>query len=290
MTGMLRLTKYPLLFDNLAKYTSEKNEKERAAVQRATELTREILNRVNQAVREAEDYHRLVEIQRTIDRAAIDRSIIEKSEAVKSENDKTNDKKNEYVKILEEIKNLDVTKRRLIYEGPLQWRLPKGKPVDLHVVLLDDTILLLHRQDDKYTLKMLVNHNSNSVLSPLVKVSTVLVRHNAVDKFSLYLVNTSHHAAQIYDLVAPSSEERKLWYKHINDASEIHKAEREGRRPMPQSSSSDDLIESPEEQLLPETPQQNAGTASAAGTASTNTVIFITYTIKTFSFHYKKNC
>lgn len=271
LTGMLRLTKYPLLFDNLAKYTPEQNDKERAAVLRALERSREILSRVNQAVREAEDYHRLVEIQRTIDRATADRSAFEKTETVKNEADKS-----ERINF-DEIKNLDVTKRRLIYEGPLQWRLPKGKPLDLHVVLLDDTILLLHRQDDKYALKPLLNQNQsqNSVLSPVVKVSTVLVRHNAVDKLSLYLVNTSHHGAQIYDLVAPSSEERKLWYKHINDATEIHKADREGRKPIPQSSSSDDLIESPEDQLLPETPQQNAGAAaSTAATASTNTVIF----------------
>ncbi|XP_011497167.1 PREDICTED: rho guanine nucleotide exchange factor 12 [Ceratosolen solmsi marchali] len=238
LTGMLRLTKYPLLFDNLAKYTCENNE-ERAAVLRSLERSREILSRVNQAVRESEDYHRLVEIQRTIDRSAFD--------------------KFEHPTV-QEFKNLDITKRRLIYEGPLQWRVVKAKPVDLHVVLLDDTILLLHRQDEKYALKFI--NQMNSVLSPIVRVSTVLVRHNAVDKNSLYLVNTSQNGAQIYDLVASSSEERKLWYKHISEAAEVHKArDREGRRPMPPSSSSNDLVESAEDQLLPET----ANNATDAG-------------------------
>lgn len=273
MTGMIRLTKYPLLFENLGKCTPEQNEKERAAVLRALERSKKILSHVNQAVREAQDYDRLVEIQRIVDRGYAD---LEKTEIVKNLIDP--DKIQE---IFNEIKNLDVTKRLLIHEGSLQWRLPKGKPVDLHVVLLNDTVLLLHRQDDKLALKML-NQNHNSVLSPLVKVSTVLVRHNAVDKFSLYLVNTSHNGAQIYDLVAPSSEERKLWFKHIHEVTEVYKADREGRRPMPQSSSSDDLIESPEDQLLPETPQQNAGTANAtvppsatataSGTSTTNVV------------------
>ena len=232
---MLRLTKYPLLFDNLAKYTPEQHERERAAVLRSLERSREILSRVNQAVREAEDYHRLAEIQRTIDRSAFD--------------------KFEHPTV-QEFKNLDITKRRLIYEGPLQWRVVKAKPVDLHVVLLDDTILLLHRQDEKYALKFI--NQMNSVLSPIVRVSTVLVRHNAVDKNSLYLVNTSQNGAQIYDLVASSSEERKLWYKHISEAAEVHKArDREGRRPMPPSSSSNDLVESSEDQLLPETTSQS---------------------------------
>nr|XP_031847705.1 rho guanine nucleotide exchange factor 12 isoform X2 [Nomia melanderi] len=216
LTGMLRLTKYPLLFENLAKYTPESNEKERAAVLRSLDRSKEILSRVNQAVREAEDYQRLSEIQRTIDRSAFD--------------------KFDHPTV-QEFKNLDITKRKLIYEGPLQWRRTeqnRAKPVDLHVVLLDDTIFLLHRQDEKYLLKFINTNQANSVLSPIVKVSTVLVRHNAVDKNSLYLVNTSQNGAQIYDLVAASPAERKLWCKHISEAAEAYKArDKQGRRPTP---------------------------------------------------------
>ncbi|KAL2714178.1 uncharacterized protein V1478_016735 [Vespula squamosa] len=216
LTGMLRLTKYPLLFENLAKYTPEKHEKEKASVLRGLERSKEILSRVNQAVKEAEDYQRLVEIQRTIDRSAFD--------------------KFDHPTV-QEFKNLDITKRKLIYEGPLQWRRTeqnRAKPVDLHVVLLDDTIFFLHRQDEKYLLKFINTSQANSVLSPIVKVSTVLVRHNAVDKNSLYLVNTSQNGAQIYDLVAASPAERKLWCKHISETAEAYKTrDRQGRRPTP---------------------------------------------------------
>ncbi|KAF7394076.1 hypothetical protein HZH68_010895 [Vespula germanica] len=138
---------------------------------------------------------------------------------------------------VQEFKNLDITKRKLIYEGPLQWRRTeqnRAKPVDLHVVLFDDTIFLLHRQDEKYLLKFINTSQASSVLSPIVKVSTVLVRHNAVDKNSLYLVNTSQNGAQIYDLVAASPAERKLWCKHISEAAEAYKArDRQDRRPTP---------------------------------------------------------
>ncbi|XP_014478297.1 PREDICTED: rho guanine nucleotide exchange factor 12 isoform X2 [Dinoponera quadriceps] len=225
LTGMLRLTKYPLLFENLAKYTLDSNEKEKAAVLRSLERSKEILSRVNQAVREAEDHQRLAEIQRTIDRSAFD--------------------KFDHPTV-QEFKNLDITKRKLIYEGPLQWRrtepnrsMPNRsvpKPVDLHVVLLDDTIFFLHRQDDKYLLKFIntTNQAGNAVLSPIVKLSTVLVRHNAAEKDSLYLVNTSQNGAQMYNLVAPSSAERKLWCKHISEAVEAYKTrDRQGRRPTP---------------------------------------------------------
>ncbi|XP_072764898.1 rho guanine nucleotide exchange factor 12 isoform X1 [Anoplolepis gracilipes] len=224
-TGMLRLTKYPLLFENLAKYTPDSDEREKAAVLRSLERSKEILSRVNQAVREAEDHQRLQEIQRTIDRSAFD--------------------KFDHPTV-QEFKHLDITKRKLIYEGPLQWRRAEPnrsmqnrsvpKPVDLHVVLLDDTIFFLHRQDDKYLLKFIntTNQAGNSVLSPIVKLSTVLVRHNAAEKDSLYLVNTSQNGAQMYNLVAPSSAERKLWCKHISEAVEAYKArDRQGRRPTP---------------------------------------------------------
>ena len=233
LTGMLRLTKYPLLFEKLAKYTNESSEKEKAAVLRSLERSKEILSIVNQAVREADDYQRLAEIQRTIDRSAFD--------------------KFDHPTV-QEFRNIDITKRKLLYEGPLQWRIVnRPKPVDLHVVLLDDTIFLLHRQDDKYLLKFINTNQVNSVLSPIVRVSTVLVRNNAVDKNSLYLVNTSQNGAQIYDLVAASQPERELWCKHISEAAEAyHKArDRDGRRPTPPTV----MAEEREPPQSPQTPQ-----------------------------------
>uniref|UniRef100_A0A3B4A3W3 DH domain-containing protein n=1 Tax=Periophthalmus magnuspinnatus TaxID=409849 RepID=A0A3B4A3W3_9GOBI len=50
---MLRLTKYPLLLDNIAKYTDNPTEKDK--VKQAADCCRKILNHVNQAVKESED-------------------------------------------------------------------------------------------------------------------------------------------------------------------------------------------------------------------------------------------
>nr|CAD7429056.1 unnamed protein product [Timema monikensis] len=194
-TGMQRLTKYPLLFENLAKHTEEGTE-ELSGVQRALERSKEILNHVNQAKREAEDHQRLSDIMRRLDRSGFEK--VDHPMAG-------------------EFKNLDLTKHRLIHEGPLNWRIGnRQKLIDLHVLLLEDVIILLQKQDEKFVLKF---YNMNTAgggversptLSPIIKVSTVLVRHNAVDKKALYLVNTSQNGAQIYDLVATSSAERKI--------------------------------------------------------------------------------
>jgi len=60
------------LFENLAKYTEEDTE-ELVSVLRAVERSKEILNHVNQAVREAEDYQRLIDIQRKLEKLSFDK-------------------------------------------------------------------------------------------------------------------------------------------------------------------------------------------------------------------------
>lgn len=72
-TAMQRLTKYPLLLENLAKYTQPRSD-EMVAVRKSLERARDILNRVNQAVREADNYNRLVDIQRRLDKSAFDKT------------------------------------------------------------------------------------------------------------------------------------------------------------------------------------------------------------------------
>jgi hypothetical protein len=61
------------LFENLAKYTEEDTE-ELVSVLRAVERSKEILNYVNQAVRDAEDYQRLTDIQRRLEKSGFDKS------------------------------------------------------------------------------------------------------------------------------------------------------------------------------------------------------------------------
>lgn len=71
-TVLQRLTKYPLLFESLVKIfvkVEPDNEKEAQSIQRARELSRRILDHVNQAVREAEDTHTLQTIQKRLDKS-----------------------------------------------------------------------------------------------------------------------------------------------------------------------------------------------------------------------------
>lgn len=51
---------------------------------------------------------------------------------------------------------------KLIHDGPLQWRFGKNKAVDLHVVLLEDLLILLTRTSDSNRL-VLRFHNINLI-------------------------------------------------------------------------------------------------------------------------------
>ncbi len=48
------------------------------------------------------------------------------------------------------FQNLDLTRHKMIHDGQLIWRIGKTKSIDLQVLLLEDILVLIQRQDDKY--------------------------------------------------------------------------------------------------------------------------------------------
>ena len=95
------------------------------------------------------------------------------------------------------LQNLDLTKHRLIYDGPLTMKLgdtKRFKTIDLHVVLLEDCIMLLQKQDDKYLLKFHTTtfgttgapQGQKFCHSPVIKFSTMLVRPVATGIYVIF--------------------------------------------------------------------------------------------------------
>ncbi|XP_067881590.1 rho guanine nucleotide exchange factor 1-like isoform X2 [Heterodontus francisci] len=194
---MQRLTKYPLLLENIAKYTDQQMEKQQ--VQQAAECCRNILKDVNQEVRETENLRRLHDYQRRLDISNLRQS----SDQVAAD-----------------FKNIDLTQRRMVHEGPLIWKLTKEKAVDVHVLLLDDILLLMQKVDDKMVLKC---HSKNSMgvsegkqmLCPIIKLGSVLARDVATDRKAFFVLFQTETGAQIYELVAQTVSERKNWCDKI---------------------------------------------------------------------------
>ncbi|KAJ0063949.1 hypothetical protein NL108_014476, partial [Boleophthalmus pectinirostris] len=222
---MLRLTKYPLLLDNIAKNTDDPTEKDK--VKQAADCCRKILNHVNQAVKESEDKQRLEDYQRRLDLSSL--------------------KQTDNPMILE-LKNLDLTKKMLVHEGPLSWKVNKDKTIELYTLLLEDILVLLQKQDERLILKC---HSKNlagtadtkHIFSPIIKLSTVLVRSVATDNKSFFVLSMSDNGAQIYELMAPTVSDQRTWQRLISQRAEAMKVKPHNIIPLPQSDGERDGVE-----------------------------------------------
>ncbi|NXV00689.1 ARHGB factor, partial [Cettia cetti] len=191
VSEMQRLTKYPLLLESIIKCT-EAGSPEQQKLCRVRDQCRDIVRFVNDAVRRAENRQRLQEHQKHLDTTALERT--------------SNP-------LAAQFRNLDLTSHRMIHEGPLAWRVGKDKSVDLHVLLLEDLLVLLQRQDERLVLKChskggLGASDTKQSFSPVLKLSSLLVRSVATDKRALFIICTSELGPQIYELVALTFSEK----------------------------------------------------------------------------------
>ncbi|XP_041429471.1 rho guanine nucleotide exchange factor 11 isoform X2 [Xenopus laevis] len=201
VSEMQRLTKYPLLLENVLKHT-DSGTQEHEKLYRCRDRCRDILKYVNESVKQAENEHRLAEYQKRLDASHLERS---------------------NNPLAAEFKNLDLTTRRMIHEGPLTWRVTKDKTIDLHVLLLEDLLVLLQKQDEKLVLKChskttMVSTDTKQTFSPVIKLNSVLVRSVATDKRALFIICTSDLGPQIYELVAMTSSEKNTWKDLLEEA------------------------------------------------------------------------
>ncbi|XP_071958572.1 uncharacterized protein [Antedon mediterranea] len=208
-----RITKYPLLIENLMKYTISPNP-DVEKLQKALECSKQMLSYVNQAVKECENQQKLVEISGRMDTSPLDRS---------------------NNPIVQEYKNIDLTNRKLLHYGDLTWKIGKTKKLDLHVLLLDDILVLLQKQDERYVLKchsMTVQRGDDvrNTHSPIVKLATLLCRNVATNKKAFFLVSTQITGPQIYELVAGTAIKRQAWMDVILAAQDAAKKRPSRRR------------------------------------------------------------
>uniref|UniRef100_W5KK75 Rho guanine nucleotide exchange factor (GEF) 11 n=1 Tax=Astyanax mexicanus TaxID=7994 RepID=W5KK75_ASTMX len=194
VSEMQRLTKYPLLLDNIIKYT-EAVSPDLQQLQRAQACCRGILQTVNEVVRETEHRQRLSQYQRRLDSSPLERQANP---------------------VAAQFKNLDLTTKRMIHEGPLTWKVSKDKAIEIQALLLSDLLVLLQRgPDDRLILRCPSrslgggNTDFKSLFCPVVRLDSALVRSVATDNKALYVISTSE--SQIYELVAGTFSEKNNW-------------------------------------------------------------------------------
>ncbi|XP_053349910.1 rho guanine nucleotide exchange factor 11 isoform X2 [Clarias gariepinus] len=195
VSEMQRLTKYPLLLDNIIKHTEATSPDSQPLV-RAQVCCRGILQAVNEVVRETEHRQLLSQYQRRLDLSPLERQANP---------------------VAASFKNLDLTTKKMIHEGPLTWKVSKDKVVEVQALLLSDLLVLLQRgPDDRLILRCpsrslggVGSTDHKTPFCPVVRLNSSLVRSNATDNKALYVVSTSE--GQMYELVAGTSSERNTW-------------------------------------------------------------------------------
>ncbi|XP_045559426.1 rho guanine nucleotide exchange factor 12 isoform X4 [Salmo salar] len=222
---MQRLTKYPLLLENIAKYTDDTVEKDK--VKKAGDCCRKILNHVNQAVKESENKQRLEHYQRRLDLSSLKQT----------ENP-----------MITELKNLDLTKKKMVHEGPLSWKVNKDKTIELYTLLLEDILVLLQKQDERLVLKCHSKNLSGTadtkhIFSPIIKLNAVLVRSVATDNKSFFVLSMSDNGAQIYELMAQTVSEQRMWQRQITQRADAMKVKPHSGIHLPQTDGERDGVE-----------------------------------------------
>uniref|UniRef100_A0AAY3ZWW5 Rho guanine nucleotide exchange factor (GEF) 11 n=1 Tax=Denticeps clupeoides TaxID=299321 RepID=A0AAY3ZWW5_9TELE len=221
VSEMQRLTKYPLLLDNIIKHT-EAGSPDLQPLQRAQACCRGILQTVNEVVRETEHRLRLGQYQRRLDISALERQANP---------------------VAVQFKNLDLTTKRMIHEGPLTWKVSKDKTLEMHALLLSDLLVLLQKgADDRLILRCPSRGLGGATggvaapkttFCPIVRLDSLLVRSVATDNKGLYVISASE--GQIYELVAGTSSEKNTWKefleKTISQATENANAAKPGSAP-----------------------------------------------------------
>uniref|UniRef100_A0A1A8F8P5 Rho guanine nucleotide exchange factor (GEF) 11 n=1 Tax=Nothobranchius korthausae TaxID=1143690 RepID=A0A1A8F8P5_9TELE len=196
VSEMQRLTKYPLLLDNIIKYT-EAASSDLPPLQHAQACCRGILQAVNEDVREAEHRQRLSQYQRRLDAAP-------------------------------QFKHLDLTTKRMIHEGPLMWRISKDKQIEVQALLLSDYLVLLQRAPDdrlqlRYPSRWLGGGggggsmgDSKTSFSPLLKLESLFVRSVATDVRALFILSSTEN--QMYELGMATQSEKSTWKDLLDKA------------------------------------------------------------------------
>lgn len=169
---------------------------EREFIQRALQQSRQILVRVNEAIKEAISHNKLKEIWKRTDKYP-------------------------------GVPLIDISKQQVVHEGLLTLRLSK-RSFDVYVLLLNDYIIILTREgQDKYRLKFFTPEGKSSsslsssgsqsaVYSPVFVIDEHLTtRDAATDENGFYLLCKRKDDSRIYEFASRSPAERLNWRDKI---------------------------------------------------------------------------
>ncbi|XP_063737556.1 rho guanine nucleotide exchange factor 2 isoform X2 [Eleginops maclovinus] len=181
-----RITKYPVLIQRILDNTKG-SEEEAQALSRALLLLKGLISSVDQEVLELDRTRRLQEVQARLDPRA--QAEVQGGGV---------------------FRGGELLRRRLLYEGPLLWKVQGSRMKDVQVLLMSDILVFLQEKDQKFTFPSLDK-------SPVVSLNNLIVRDIANQERGMYLISASC-PPEMYELHASSKEGRKTWMSRIHQA------------------------------------------------------------------------
>eukprot|EP00730_Choanoeca_flexa_P005037 TRINITY_DN11866_c1_g11_i1.p1 TRINITY_DN11866_c1_g11~~TRINITY_DN11866_c1_g11_i1.p1 ORF type:complete len:1120 (+),score=308.76 TRINITY_DN11866_c1_g11_i1:214-3573(+) len=190
-----RLTKYPLLLKNIVSNTTD--ERELADLQDCMKQTDQALKHVEEAIRRSEDRARLLEIESTMDTAGLN------------------------AEELQVLKGLSDSSFGLVYERDLQLK-AHDKVFDVRAILLTHALVLCQKKDHQLVVKLPGRDNKNR--SPIIVLNSTIVRPNAGNPKSMFIVHTDKRGPQMYELVTTNKKDTEKWRTLISKTVEDFRA------------------------------------------------------------------
>ncbi|XP_008302709.1 rho guanine nucleotide exchange factor 2 isoform X1 [Stegastes partitus] len=181
-----RITKYPVLIKRILDNTKG-NEEEAQALSQALSLLKELISSVDQEVLELDRTRRLQEIQARLDPRA-----------------------QAEVRGGGVFRGGELLRRRLLFEGALQWKVQGSRMKDVQVLLMSDILVFLQEKDQKFTFASLDK-------SPVVSLNKLIVRDIANQERGMYLISNSS-PPEMYELHTSSKDDRRTWMSRIQQA------------------------------------------------------------------------
>ncbi|XP_073509391.1 A-kinase anchor protein 13 isoform X2 [Phyllobates terribilis] len=195
-----RITKYPIILERILHYTDE-NEVEHQSVTCGLSLVKEVLNEVNNKVKNYEMKKRLHEIYSKTDSKSIQR-----------------------MKSGQMFAKEDLKRRKFVRDGPVFLRSNQtSRSKEALAVLLSDVLVFLQEKDQKYVFASLEQK------STVISLKNLIVREVAHDEKGLFLISTVGKDPELVEVLASTKEERNSWIETIKQTMQtMEKDEDEG--------------------------------------------------------------
>ncbi|XP_063434226.1 rho guanine nucleotide exchange factor 28-like isoform X7 [Mytilus trossulus] len=185
-----RPTKYPILIEHILKSTKDK--KDRECLSKALQLSKELLQGIDEHVDAYELKRRLSEIYQKLDSKSF--------ATYKNRKFKRSD--------------IYANNRSLLYDGQVHMRSARGKHTEVICVVLTDLIFFLQDVNGRY------NFHSQDDKSCVIPLFELLVREkcDTRDSRGIYLISHNKKNPEMYEIVCNTSTDRQKWISILQKA------------------------------------------------------------------------